>query len=66
MTWDYDDIEYKKQAEADPVWRLERLINYGLENEKIDKELLKKYLPQLKIPENRRDFLELLLWEKKF
>lgn len=69
MTWDYQKTEYEKQAKTDPLWRLERLINYGLnanEGEKIDKELLEKYLPQLKIPENRRDFLELLLWDKPF
>lgn len=66
MTWDYTKEEYEKQAAADPVWRLERLINYGLNGEKINRELLKKYLPELKIPQNRRDFLELLLWNKKF
>ncbi|MDO8512315.1 MAG: hypothetical protein Q7S57_03510 [bacterium] len=66
MTWDYDKNEYEKQATADPVWHLERLINYGLNGEKINRELLKKHLPELKIPQNRRDFLELLLWNKKF
>lgn len=66
MAWDYDKKEYEKQAETDPVWHLERLINYGLGDKKINRELLKKYMPQLKIPENRRAFLELLLWGKPF
>ena len=66
MTWDYTKTEYEKQAKADPVWRLERLINYGLEKEKLDRNLLAQYLPQLKIPEDRRAFLELLLWNKPF
>ena len=66
MVWDYDKKEYDKQAKADPVWRLERLINYGTKGEKLNKELLEKYLPQLKIPQDRRAFLELLLWNKKF
>ena len=61
MPWDYSKTEYEKQAKADPVWHLERLLNYGLQGEKLDKELLKKYLPQLKIPDNTRAFLELLL-----
>ncbi|MFH1838571.1 MAG: hypothetical protein ABH808_03720 [Candidatus Kuenenbacteria bacterium] len=61
MTWDYKQKEFNKQAKADPVWYLERLINYGLNGQKIDKEILKKYLPILKIPENRRIFLELFL-----
>ena len=64
--WDYTKNEYEKQAAADPIWKLERLINYGLGEEKIDRELLKRFLPKLRIPENRRDFLELLLWNKPF
>lgn len=66
MPWDYKKTEYEKQAAADPKWRLERLINYGLKGKKLERELLKKYLKDLKIPENRRAFLELLLWNKKF
>jgi len=64
--WDYTKTEYEKQAAADPIWKLERLINYGLGEEKIDRELLKQLLPKLRIPENRRDFLALLLWNKPF
>lgn len=66
MPWDYTEEEYRKQAAADPVWHLERLINYGFGEEKIDRALLERYLPQLKIPEDRRKFLELLLWNKPF
>lgn len=65
MTWDYTKTEYEKQAKADPKWHLERLINYGLNGEKIPHLLLEKHLSELKIPENRRTFLELLLWNKK-
>lgn len=66
MAWDYKKTEYKKQAAADLKWRLERLINYGLKGEKLERDLLEKYLNDLKIPDNRRAFLELLLWNKKF
>lgn len=66
MVWDYNKTEYEKQAKADPVWHLERLINYGSGDEKIDRKLLEKYLPQLNIPEDRRAFLELFLWNKSF
>lgn len=66
MAWDYNKIEYDKQAKATPAWHLERLINYGLNGKKLDRELIKKYLPQLRISENSRTFLELLLWDKKF
>lgn len=66
MTWDYDKNEYNKQAKADQKWHLERLINYGLNTEKLEKGLLEHYLPKLNIPENTRAFLELLVWDKKF
>jgi len=66
MTWDYDKKEYEKQAKADPVWALERQINYGRGKKKINRKLLAKYIKDLKIPESRRAFLELLLWNKKF
>lgn len=62
MPWDYSKKEYQKQEKADPIWKLERLINYGLKGEKLDKTLLKKHLSKLQIPEDRRAFLELLLW----
>lgn len=66
MTWDYGITEYKKQAKADEKWHLERLINYGLGGEKLKRNVLEKHLKELKIPKERRDFLELILWNKKF
>lgn len=65
MTWDYTKTEYGKQAEKDPVWELERLINYGSGEKKIDRELLEKYLDKLNISDDRRAFFELILWNKK-
>lgn len=64
-TWDYEEQEFEKQAKADEKWYLERLINYDLA-EKLDRTLVEKYLPELRIDENRRAFLELLIWNKKF
>ena len=62
MSWDYPTKNYRQQAKRDPQWKLERAINYGLQGKKLDRELLKIYLPRLRIPENRRAFLKLLLW----
>lgn len=66
MIWDYNDTAYKRQAEADPEWDMERRINYGLEGHKLNRALLEKALPTLRIPRDRRAFLELLLWNKPF
>lgn len=64
--WDYKnlkdlDLTDKNQA----IWYLERLINYGLGEQKLKQELLEKYLPELNIPDNTRRFLELILWPKR-
>ena len=61
--WDYPKIVEKT---ADPKWRLERLLTYGLNGERLNREELKEYLPKLKIPEDTRALFELLLWNKPF
>ncbi len=58
--------DYPKTKEHDVRWKLERLCTYGLHGEKIDRALLEEHLAQLRIPENTRAFLELLLWNKPF
>ena len=65
MTWDYSKKDYRKQAKADPVWKLERFINYGAPKMKLRLSELKKMLPSLRIPEDRRAFLSLLIWKKR-
>jgi len=62
--WDYAQKAQGAQAAADPIWKLERMINYGMEGEKLNRAELEKYLPQLNITPERRAFLELLLWNK--
>ena len=65
MPWDYAKTEYEKQAAKDPVWELERIINYGLGEEKINRKKLEEHWAELNISEDRRAFFELLLWNKK-
>ncbi|MBU4331576.1 hypothetical protein KKD20_00420 [Patescibacteria group bacterium] len=63
--WDYN---LKNVNKKDPVyikWKLERLINYGLNGEKIKKIELKKYWNQIKIDPDKRTFLKTILWPKK-
>ena len=66
MTWDYDEKNYSVQATSDPVWRLERLIKSAGKGVRFKKSDLVKHLSELKIPENRRAFLELLVWNQQF
>lgn len=64
--WSVDLKELKKDKEKYKIWRLEQLINYGLNGEKISKKDLKKYWNKINIDKDRRRFLEMILWEKKF
>lgn len=66
MAWDYGKTEYDKQAKNDPVWHLERLINYGLNGEKLKKDDLIRHFKDLKISDDKRAFFELILWNKRF
>jgi hypothetical protein len=66
MTWDYTDEAYQTQAAADERWHVERLLRHGLGDERINPQLLKKYWKELRMPENMRAFLALLLWDEKF
>lgn len=66
MVWDDPATTHEAQARADPVWHLERLINDGLDRERLDRAALEKHFVQLRIPEDRRAFLALLLWGKEF
>jgi len=59
-TWDYD-IGTLQQGEEGERWKLTRMILYGLGGEKIPPALLRKHLAYLRIPEDRRAFLRLIL-----
>lgn len=61
--WDYD----KKTIRKDTVgirFRLERLINYGIDKKKLPKKLLTRHLRHLIIEPKRMELLKFLLWNK--
>ena len=58
--WDYDPATLTQDATAEQ-WQLERMINYGLNGRKIPRALLEQHLPELRIPPDRRAFLQFLL-----
>lgn len=65
FNWSVDTKRLKKNKKQYIKWKLEQLINYGLNNEKIDKEVLKKYLEDLHIDPDKKTFLKYLLYAKK-
>ncbi|MBI5230148.1 MAG: hypothetical protein HY981_02535 [Candidatus Magasanikbacteria bacterium] len=60
--WDYPKI---KKTKANKIWWFERLLTYGLGRTRVKKAELKGALPRLRIPDDTRSFLELLIWKKK-
>ena len=59
--WSTDTAKLKKYPEKYAVWRLEQLINYGLDGEKLDKKELIKYFPVLNIDPAKKAYLKFIL-----
>ncbi len=61
--WSTDTEKLKKDPEKYTIWKLEQLVNFGLNGEKIKAEELKKYWLKINIDQGRRRFLELFINE---
>lgn len=59
--WSVDETELKKDPERYAIWRLEQRINFGLGEQKINKEELKKYWGRIDIDPFKRKALSLAL-----
>ena len=62
--WNIDISRVKKDKEYFTLWKLNQLINFGLNDEKLDFKLVKKYWNKLDIDKKRKKFLSLILWGK--
>lgn len=62
--WSVNTTELKKDKEKYTIWRLEQLINFGLNGEKLSTKLIKKYWDKLKIDPSYRKVLKFWLWKK--
>jgi len=60
--WNTDISKWDKKSASFQIWKLEQLINYGLNGEKLDLTLIRKYWPKLTLDPYRKKFLELILW----
>ncbi len=56
--WNTNTTILKKHPEKYTIWKLEQLINYGLDGEKIDKKELLKYWGKIRIEPQYRNFLQ--------
>ena len=63
--WNTDTKILKKNPEEYAVWKLEQLINFGLDKERLDSKLVKKYWDKLQIDPKKKEALAFLLWQKR-
>ncbi|MDP3771755.1 MAG: hypothetical protein Q8Q94_00045 [bacterium] len=59
--WSTDISELQKDPGKFSVWRLEQLINFGLGEEKIDLNELRKHWGEVDIDPYKRKFLSLFV-----
>jgi len=59
--WSTDTRELEKNKEKFTVWKLEQLINFGLDKEKLKKDELAKVWSVLNIDNAKRKFLSLFV-----
>ena len=66
--WNTDTTQLKKDPEKYTIWKLEQMINYGSDGEKIDSKELKRLWSQIqdKLDPYKKRALEYLLWGKLY
>lgn len=62
--WNTDTSKWNKKSSSFKIWKLEQLINFGLNGEKLDSNLLKKYWSKIYADTPTKNYLKLLLWPK--
>ncbi|OGH11766.1 MAG: hypothetical protein A2857_04710 [Candidatus Levybacteria bacterium RIFCSPHIGHO2_01_FULL_36_15] len=63
--WNTDTKELEKNPEEYTIWKLEQLINYGLDGEKLNRNILIRYWSKLRIDPIYKEYLHFLLWPKQ-
>ena len=64
--WSVDLKKIAMSPQDAAIWKLEQAINFGLNGEKLNRLLTKKYWKKLYLDPARKRFLKFLLWPKKY
>lgn len=62
--WNTDLSVLKKSGGEYTIWKLNQMINYGIGDEKLDLNLVKKYWKRLDLDSKRKKFLNFIIWGK--
>jgi len=63
--WSTDTAELKKDKKQYTIWRLEQMVNFGLDGKKLKRAELKKYWEILNLDRRKKAYLKLILWPKQ-
>ena len=68
INWSVDIQQLKKNPTVFKIWKIEQMINFGLDNEKLDQGKLKKLWPYIKdqLDPYKKRFMEYILWKKVY
>ncbi len=61
--WSTNTSKLAKNKDKFTIWKLEQLINFGLNGELLSRLELKKFLPVLDIDPQKKKYLQFLLSE---
>jgi hypothetical protein len=59
--WSTDEKNLRDNTEKYAIWKLEQVVNFGLNGERISQVALRKYWERLSIDPSRKRFLQVLL-----
>lgn len=63
--WNIKTEKLKKIPEKYTIWKLEQMINFGLNGKKLRAEEVKKYWNKLSLDPQRKKVIEMWLWPIK-
>ena len=63
--WAVNTQQLKKDKKQYAIWKLEQMVNFGLNGKKLDKIQLRKYWSDLNLDPKKKKYLSLILWPPK-
>lgn len=63
--WSIDIKELKKNKEQYTIWKIEQMVNFGLNSKKLKERDVKKYWKKFQFDPARKRFLQLCLYGRK-
>lgn len=60
--WSVDEKKLIKNQQQYTIWKLEQMVNFGLNGEKIKIQEIKRHFSKLNIDPHRRKFLKYILY----